>query len=188
MQEIEIEFKNLLTKEEYKRLYTALPFPRRAQTQINYYFDTAQFSLQNEQCALRIRKKNNSYRLTLKEAHEYGVLETHDSLTENIAVQWIQGNVIAQPNTTKQLNKMSISPEDLRYYGSLTTRRREYKENDLLYVLDHSTYNNREDYELEIEAPCEEVGIRAFHQLLKQYTILKKKTPNKIERFFTTLS
>ncbi|HLR79403.1 MAG TPA: CYTH domain-containing protein [Bacillota bacterium] len=186
MQEIEIEFKNLLTAEEYNRLLTSLPFPRQAQAQVNYYFDTKDFSLQDHLCALRIRKKNDSFRLTLKEASDVGVLETHDDLAENLFLKWIQGQIIPQPNTTKQLNKLNVSPDDLRYYGSLVTKRREYRENDVLYVLDYSTYNGCSDYELEIEASSKDVGVQAFNQLLERFRISRKTTPNKIERFFST--
>ncbi|WP_212685903.1 CYTH domain-containing protein, partial [Salmonella enterica] len=81
-QEIEIEFKNLLTEEEYLKLLSNLPFPKYSQTQTNYYFETEDFSLKAHGSALRIREKNGNYTLTLKETHELGLLETHDALTE----------------------------------------------------------------------------------------------------------
>ena len=57
-QEIEIEFKNIITQEEFKQLlYTFSIKDEDFITQENHYFDTETFSLKNNGCALRIRKK-----------------------------------------------------------------------------------------------------------------------------------
>ncbi|MFD2045359.1 CYTH domain-containing protein [Ornithinibacillus salinisoli] len=187
MQEIEIEFKNLLTKAEFDRLLYRLPFPEKVDKQTNFYFETKDFALKQQHAALRIREKNGEYRLTLKEPHPNGLLETHDVLTKSEASEWLNGNCVAKEYTANQLSKLNISHNGLKYYGSLTTERREYKKDQLLYVLDYSTYNNQEDYELEIEATDEKNGLQAFHTLLQELDIPKRKTPNKIRRFFATL-
>lgn len=186
-QEIEIEYKNLLTKDEYDRLLYNLPFPEYSKTQTNYYFETTNFALKKNGCALRIREKEGVYQLTLKEPHKDGLLETHDSLTKQEARDWIQGNIIAKTHTTKQLKNKAISTQSLHYYGSLTTKRHEIKDKDIIIVLDYSTFNDRDDYELEVEAPSKEIGIQAFESLLTEYNIQKRDTPNKIERFFQTV-
>lgn len=187
-QEIEIEFKNLLTKKEYETLLEHLPFPKEGQKQINYYFESPDYKLRKKQSALRIREKNGEYRLTLKEPFGEGLLETHDALTFEEASSWIKGKPQAKKATTTQLQKMNIQLDELRYYGSLTTIRREYQDNGLIYVLDYSTYHNKEDYELEIEAIDRESGLKAIEHTLKQFGITKKETPNKIARFFQSLS
>lgn len=66
-QEIEIEYKNLITIDEYNQLLTAYPFPQEGKKQINYYFETADRKLQHQGCALRIREKSDTYHITLKE-------------------------------------------------------------------------------------------------------------------------
>lgn len=187
-QEIEIEYKNLLTKEEFDRLLNHLPFPKYSKTQTNYYFETKDFSLKQNGCALRIREKNDEYILTLKEPHPQGLLETHDSLTRQEALDWMDGNIKAKEYTAKQLENKGIAMEDLAYYGSLTTERRELNDDNVLIVLDYSTYNGSTDYELELEAPSQDVGIKAFDSLLIEHNIQKRSTPNKIKRFFQTLS
>ncbi|MEN2466744.1 CYTH domain-containing protein [Ornithinibacillus sp. FSL M8-0202] len=187
-QEIEIEYKNLLTKEEYETLLHNLPFPKEGKEQINYYFETADFKLRQHHAALRIRKKNNQYQLTLKEPHQDGLLETHDSLTEAEALSWISQHPIAKEATTIQLNQMNIETDELHYVGSLTTIRREYQENGLIIVLDYSQYNHVEDYELEIESQSKEAGLKALTNILETYHITQKDTPNKIARFFSSLS
>lgn len=187
-QEIEREWKNLLTKEEFIVLHQTLPFPKDGQSQINYYFETNDFQLKQHASALRIREKNGTYQLTLKQPHPEGILETHDALTKKEAMCWMDGHIIPKPAIANELNKMNIPIDSLIYYGKLTTVRYEYKEEDLIFVLDHSTYNRHEDYELEIEASYHEIGMKTFEQILTRYNITKKQTPNKIMRFFKTLT
>lgn len=186
-QEIEIEYKNLLTKNEFDDLLKSLPFPEISDRQINYYFETKDFSLKKKMCALRIREKNNAYILTLKQPHSDGLLETNDILTRQEADSWIQGKIIPKPHTTYQLNQLHISPSDLIYYGNLQTDRREIQCGNVLLVLDDSTYNNHSDYELEIEAPTKDMGLNTLHKLLTKYNIEQKHTPSKIERFFSSI-
>ncbi|MFC2949913.1 CYTH domain-containing protein [Virgibacillus sediminis] len=187
-QEIEIEYKNLLTKDEFQRLLARLPFPESGSTQTNHYFETADFDLKEHGSALRIREKGGKYRLTLKEPHADGLLETHDDLTKEEADGWLEGNIIAKPHVAGQLKEKGIRHEDLKYCGSLATNRREIEYEGVLLVLDHSTYNRREDYELELEAPSKELGTARFEQLLKEHQIKRRNTPNKIQRFFESLN
>ncbi|HEY4601927.1 MAG TPA: CYTH domain-containing protein [Cerasibacillus sp.] len=185
-QEIEIEFKNLLTTEEYNFLLNALPFPKEGKEQINHYFETESFDLKSCHSALRIREKEGKFYLTLKEPYESGLLETHDSLTKNEVSQWIAGAIIPKPNTLNRLKHLNINPTELQYFGSLTTIRRQYERNGFIFVLDKSMYNGCTDYELEIEAPSYSTGKTLFLNLLEQYKIKQKTTPNKIERFFNS--
>lgn len=186
-QEIEIEFKNLLTKDEFELLLNQLPFPTGSVTQTNYYFETKDFLLRQKQAALRIRHKNNSYTLTLKQPHSEGLLETHDQLTKEEAECWIKGNIIPQTETSIQLKDLGIPQEELRCFGHLLTKRTEMRYNNTIVVLDKSIYNNQVDYELEVEANDYQAGLEVFNNLLTTYQIDQKPTPNKIERFFATL-
>jgi len=187
-QEIEIEYKNLLTKQEFDYLLGHFPFPQNSQKQTNFYFETENLSLKENGAALRIREKNGHYRLTLKEPHPDGLLETHDILTEAEATSWLRGNNITKEHTAKQLENMQINIHNLNYYGSLTTERRELKYKQILLVLDYSIYNGQADYELELEAPSEAIGSETFSELLTEHHIPKRTTPNKIKRFFSSIS
>lgn len=187
-QEIEIEFKNLLTQQEYHRLLSQIPFPAYSDTQTNYYFETKDLALQQLGCALRIREKNGTYRLTLKEPHAQGLLETHDFITKEEAEACFRGNMVEKPETSAQLHELGISLSSLSYFGSLKTERREVQKEDILLVLDYSTYNGTLDYELELEATSTKNGLAKFNELLTSYRIPKRDTPNKIKRFFSTLN
>ncbi|WP_079480620.1 CYTH domain-containing protein [Halobacillus salinus] len=184
-QEIEIEFKNLLMEEEYNKVYQYLPFKSvELIEQTNYYFETEDLLLKQRGAALRIRKKNDQWTLTLKQPHEEGLLETHDSLTDQEANLWIQNQFVEKPGTSRQLNELGIAISDLNYLGSLTTRRKELEYNGSLVVLDHSLYYDQEDYELEVEAPSKQEGLTVIQEILEACNIPERETDNKIKRFY----
>jgi uncharacterized protein YjbK len=186
-QEIEIEFKNILTKNEYESLLEAYPFPHDPVEQTNHYFETDDLRLKNAGCALRIRNKQSGYILTLKEPHGEGLLETHDELTKEEAQSWLNGQPVGKAHVERQLERLNIKISDLRYFGSLMTLRRELELEKSVLVLDYSTYNGQEDYEVELEAEEYEEGKKMFQAILEQEEIPKRRTPNKIERFFSHL-
>ncbi len=188
-QEIEIEFKNLLTQTEYEQLTEELPFDTDNRfTQTNYYFETEEFDLRERGCALRIRKKKDSWTATLKEPHVDGLLETHDTLTEEDVRAWMNDTPSPAPNIDLRLKNMGLSFSDVQFKGALITERMEVPYKDTLLVLDRSHYNQQTDYELELEAKEKEHGEHIFNEILEQYSIPKRETPNKIQRFFTTVS
>src|SRR5699024_1700925 len=152
--------------------------------QTNYYFETKEFALKNNQSALRIREKNGRYTLTLKEPHPDGILETHDSMTQADVELWLQGRPVPQTNVTKQLKNLGVSEHSLRAYGALKTERFFYRKNEIDYMLDKSFYHGIIDYELEIEAKSKEAGLEALHNLLQKHNIVERKAQPKIARFF----
>lgn len=186
-QEIEIEYKNIITANEFNQLSAAYSFPKEGKKQYNYYFETADKKLGQHGCALRIREKANTLTVTLKEPHANGLLETHDTISKETSKSWINGNIIPQPNTHKQLKHIGVLPEDLSYVGCLETVRRETSYHGALLVLDKSKYNGRIDYELEIEAPEASLGNHLYDTILTEQHIPKRDTPNKIQRFFASL-
>lgn len=187
-QEIEIEFKNLLTKAEFNKLYIAFNMESVPEIQqVNHYFETKDFQLKQHGAALRIREKNGQYQSTLKQPQGEGLLETHDYLTEQEANSWLQGSITLGPEISKQLQELGISAAALTYGGSLETIRREKSYNDTIIVLDKSKYSDVTDYELELEAQSYAHGERVFSTILTENDIAKRKTPNKIQRFYDSL-
>ncbi|UOQ43422.1 CYTH domain-containing protein [Halobacillus salinarum] len=185
VQEVEIEFKNLLTYDEYNRIYQFLPFKSvELFEQTNYYFETKDLKLREQGAALRIRHKNNKWVLTLKQPHSEGLLETHDELSPDEANLWIQNKTTKKPDVAKQLNQLGVAEDELIYLGSLTTRRCEVDYQDTTVVLDHSLYYGKEDFELEVEADTYVEGDAVFSHLLKELNIPKRPTDNKIKRFY----
>ncbi|MGM8214649.1 CYTH domain-containing protein [Bacillaceae bacterium W0354] len=187
MQEIEIEFKNLLTLDEYDRLKNYWFQDQTPITQTNYYFETNDFQLKEKGLALRIRKKQNNYIATLKEPHEKGLLETHSILTETEFNNWINNHIIVKDHLKSRLQHFEIDPNSLQYKGRLTTHRLQAKKNGVTYVLDHSEYNNQEDFELELEVNDFSEGEKLFHSLLHKEQITRRAAKNKVQRFFESL-
>lgn len=184
---MEYEAKNLLTKQEYTRLFDHLNHTNnKPKTQINYYFETENFSLKNKGSALRIREKEGQFVVTLKQPKLDGILETHQTinlLTKNL---WLNNQVTSVPEINPALEKLGIDYEQLKYWGQLKTVRLEIKVDDVLIVLDKSFYHDQIDYELEIEAESNQRASDELNHLLTKYQIKQRKTANKIERFFNT--
>ncbi|WP_243291363.1 CYTH domain-containing protein [Bacillus sp. FJAT-47783] len=185
-QEIEIEFKNLLTKEEFLKLTHYFHLNDSSfVTQHNHYFDTKDFSLKKLGAALRIREKKDRFTLTLKQPAQVGLLETHQLLSEKEVEQAIQHSILpATGEVIHQLSKLHIKAEDLQFFGTLTTDRAEVLLEEGLIVLDHSRYLKKEDFEIEFEVQDEELGKKRFRSLLQSFHIPIRHTDNKIKRFY----
>ncbi|MDZ5712997.1 CYTH domain-containing protein [Jeotgalibacillus haloalkalitolerans] len=183
MQELEIEFKNLLTKSEYIKLYEDFEMDEPVK-QINHYFDTPLFHLKDAHSALRIREKSGKLTLTLKQPVEDGVLETHQPVTKIDLEDMLSGGGLIGGEISDLLELLNIPPQDIVHFGSLETNRTEKNYKDGLLVLDHSVYLGHEDYELEYEVASHDEGKENFLSLLTSYKIPVRETDNKIKRFY----
>lgn len=182
---IEIEFKNMVNREEFSSLIDF--FNIRSEDfseQENHYFDTPDFLLKAKGSALRIREKNGSFELTLKQPHPEGLLETNENLTESEAAGMIRTGKIPAELIIRSIKELGIETDKLQYFGTLATKRAEKEYMKGLAVLDHSRYLNKEDFELEYEVDNRNEGELTFLNLLKQLNIPVRKTENKIKRFY----
>lgn len=188
-QHIEIEFKNMLTKEQYDELMRKFHVKDDdIQTFVNHYFDTKDEHLKNLHSGLRIRQINDYYECTLKEkTSEDSHLETNDVVTEEEANQILNGSFHLAPNVHKRLQHLTVPIEELRLFGSLTTYRVELNYKEGLLVLDHSKYLQEEDYEVEYETIDEASGRLHFMQFLQEQQIPEIKAPKKLARFAQAL-
>jgi len=183
-QQIEIEFKNLLTETEYHHLQQYFKIESsQIKKQINHYFDTKDFFLKNTSSALRIREKGNRYELTLKQPAEVGLLETTQSLSPS-ETQEMFDHAQLPDGPVKSILELTDIDERLEYFGSLTTYRSEIEYQGGLLVFDHSLYLDVEDFEVEYEVTVEDRGKQIFKQLLESMNIPFRKTDNKVRRFY----
>lgn len=181
-QEIEIELKQLLMKEEFEQLKQHFQLKDSDfHTQTNYYFDTSQFDIKSKFAALRMREKNGQWVLTLKEPHEIGLLETHQTIAPPSNLDDFQ---LPKGEVADRLDHLNIQKDQIVYFGSLETSRAEKMIKEGLIVLDHSRYLTVEDYELEFEVSDLEIGQAAFSALLQQFQIPVRNTKNKVVRFY----
>lgn len=181
-QEIEIELKQLLMKEEFEQLKQYFQLKDTDfHIQTNYYFDTPQFDIKSHFAALRMREKDGQWVLTLKEPHEIGLLETHQTIAPPSQLDHFQ---IPEGEVADRLDHLNIQKDQIVYFGSLETSRAEKMMKEGLIVLDHSRYLTVEDYELEFEVSDLEIGQTAFSKLLRQFQIPARNTKNKVVRFY----
>ena len=131
----------MLTKEEYELLLTHFQVSEEDLfEQENHYFDTSNFALKANHSALRIRKKEAEYELTLKQPHPDGLLETNKILSKTESDDIFSTGRISDEQISSLLRNMNIDPTSIIYFGSLRTIRAEKKIGNGLLVLDHSFY------------------------------------------------
>lgn len=187
--ELEIEFKNMLTKEKYAELLSFYKFkPTDAKTQENQYFDTRDFQLKENRCALRIRKKADRFECTLKVPAPVGNFEITDPLTAQQAQNIIHAVSFDAKEVLTVLEERGVDWKMLRPIGTLITHRIEFDYQGGLLVLDHSLYNGQEDYELEYEVVDAASGLETFNQFLEKHAISHHPADKKIARFMKSAS
>ncbi|CAC96195.1 CYTH domain-containing protein [Listeria innocua] len=185
VKELEIEFRNLLTKEEYDRLIEDFRIKEDDFfEQTNFYLDTADFGLKERNSALRIRKLETQYQLTLKTPEARGLMETTQILAADQATAITDGANIPVGPVRDTLKEIGINHEDLQVFGSLKTIRAEKDYKKGLLVFDKNFYGSISDFDLEYEVSDYDKGKEIFDKLLKEYQITNHPAENKVARFY----
>lgn len=188
--EVEIEFKNMLTKDEYTTLLHHFQIKENIiKRQKNIYFDTPNWDLKNQYAALRLRQKENRWVCTLKiKSSENIHIEITEEIESEKAKKMIDGKGFFAYEVEQRLNELNVPIEQLQVVASITTDRTElqYKEGTL--VFDRSFYLNCEDYEVEYETNNEILGKTIFEEFLKEHKIEKKYADKKIARYMKALN
>ncbi|WP_078391738.1 CYTH domain-containing protein [Shouchella patagoniensis] len=181
-QEMEYEAKSMLTKTGYNKLIKVFP-NNEPITQQNDYFDTLDFTLKQKGAALRVRHKKDTHTLTLKQSQKDGLLETHQPLTAEQINLLHNGQIPDGPVKRATTFLLGDKPH-LHYFGSLKTIRTEINYRNGTLCLDHSLYNNTEDFEIEFEGSSIKHAEFELNHLLQQVGLESKKAKNKVARFF----
>lgn len=183
MREIEIEFKNLLTEEEYKKLYAAFNLANKEQIiNKNFYYDDANESFKKANSALRIRYTNNKTEMTLKikgatQNIEINVPLDESSPKEPTVLPTLPNEIMSE------LERLNLKIKTPMLIQKIETQRYEVKTQDGLLVLDKTTFlKDIVDYELEFEATSFEKGKITFENLLTEFDITNKPAKPKIAR------
>ncbi len=187
----EFEKKLRLTEDEYEYLMERFGFesnliPKPIITQINYYFDTDDFSMNRQNTTCRIRLKDGKYKATMKK-HSLDV----DQSTET------------EMEIYDGLDRNAFTDMGLKLQGKLITKRCILmKEANYEAVLDKNEYLGHTDYELEIEyTPKHEEDAHAILKIFRDMLIRRQgflvyretstdlpSAPSKSSRFFDRLS
>lgn len=190
--ELETEYKSMITKEMFNKLldyFDKIAISKNPYTQINYYFDTEDFTLINQATTVRIRYKKGNYELQVKipkelEQDYVQQQEWQQELSVEQAKELIENGVdmnhpLLQPITEKITAQRSI----LRMVGSLETKRHDFEFYTDMISLDESKYFEIVDYELEWETTNYKFVPYVFNQL--GMTTFNKR--GKIIRFLEAL-
>lgn len=188
-QELEIEFKNVLTKQQYETLLKKFQVSdEMILHQTNHYFDTKEFRLKELFSGLRIRETNEKIVCTLKERTATNThLETTDVITKEQADLMLLGRGFFADSVKTRLSQLGVPVEHLQHFGTLSTDRVELSYKGGTIVFDHSFYLNCDDYEVEYETNEEILGQEVFENFLKENDIPQKAADKKIARFMNAL-
>lgn len=151
---IEIEAKVILTKAEYDKVFDALNMkPADTYAQTNFYIDSADRVLKENDVALRIREKKGKYVLNMKTPLAEGLLEKNQDLNDREALEMINLNNFPEGEVRRFLESLDIDVSVLKVLAKLTTIRTEIinEKDEEIISLDENTYGNKVDYELEID-------------------------------------
>lgn len=183
---LEIEYKTLLTMDEFKRLDSLYQHIKPI-NQTNYYIDTPDFALKSKRLSLRVRTYSDRAELTLKIPQTVGNLEHNQDLTLEEVKELKQTFTLPQGLIYDKLLAQGVAIDQLGILGHLTTRRREVTLPIGLLAIDSNRYAHITDYELELEVADAEQGEKDFQAFLDQYQIAFKYAKSKVARFATTL-
>lgn len=184
---MEFEKKLLLSKDEYDYLmdrfgYESPLIKKPITTQINYYFDTDDFSMDRQNTTCRVRLKNEKCKATMKRHSSNG---DQSFETEMEMYNGLESN--------------AFTDMGLKLQGKLVTERCVlFKDNTCEAVLDKNEYLGHTDYELEIEydTGAENRAQTIFRMFSDALTLRKwiliyeeshndlSKVPSKSNRFF----
>ena len=186
MNHLEIEYKTLLTKNEYQQLLPLFS-DITATKQTNYYIDTADFSIRDAKMALRVRAFENRAELTLKIPQQVGNMEYNQSLTLEECHTLINTCMLPEGEIRILLTHAAINLDELKVLGNLTTIRYEKETTIGLMALDENHYFDKTDYELELEVIDAEMGKEQFDYFLQAHHIHYKYAKPKVARFAQNL-
>ena len=187
--ELEIEYKNLLTKLEYQNLLETTNLTKEnIHEQTNIYFDTKNGILKEKRQGLRIRLLPQKIEFTLKvpQKNSYTYLEITDILNAFDLDKSLEEQIdLSKSEVLNYLANENILVTDLKEIGSLTTKRAEKKlDQNTLLVLDESYYYGVTDYELEMEVLDSAIGQKTFENFLAENNIPVRPAKKKIARMF----
>lgn len=162
---IEIETKAKLTKEEYERIISSVVHPR-FQYQTNFYIDTTNFELSEHRLGLRIRQEKDFLELTMKVPHDEGKLEINQRLSPKEFDNFLFSNNFPNGEIKRYLQEFYPGIAGyLSIFGTLHNQRLTIELEDAEIMVDHMSYFDQEDYEIE----CESSSMDNAEKVLKNY-------------------
>lgn len=175
-QNIEIEFKSLLSPYDFNRLKNGFFKNAILTVQQNEYYDTLNRDLFDHKIVLRIRRFNDSSLFTLKMLDENNQILEHEFEGENLQID--------HPSIKNLLNDLNLPTQCICVSQSRTHRHMivdEFGE----WCLDLNEFKNHVDFELEYElTQISDQGLNRFLDFLEANDIIYHKAFSKYVRSF----
>lgn len=173
---IEIEAKALLSRDDYNKVYAYLGInDTMSHVQTNFYIDSKERVLKKNDVALRIRETLGRYVLTMKTPMSEGLLEKNQELKEKEALEMINLNKFPIGDVYNFLEVLDIDPSQLVVLASLSTKRAGIDKGEEEISLDINTYGSKVDYELEVDSSAMALAEKRINEILTplgiKYTI-----------------
>ena len=180
---IEIEAKGELSQKEYEKIISSFDHPR-FKYQTNFYIDTLDFSLSENNLGLRIRKTNDYVELTLKTPYHQGRLEINQKLSPKEFENFLFYNKFPKGDVINFLHdKYPKIAGNFSIFGTLNNQRLTIDVEGGEIAIDHFTYLDQERYEIECESSSLTKAENILINYLKKFEIkYQKNTITKLQR------
>lgn len=183
---LEIEFKNLLSKESFYKLCTMFNLQVESFVlQKNTYFDFKEI-LADQLMALRVRERQGEFIITLKQKavqSQHAQIEITEPFDYTIEELMTMPTQVLPKAIINHLAMEQITLEKLHVIGKIDTLRKELEYQKGILCLDYNRFNGEdEDYEIEYEYDSINDGETIFDNFLLQHNIPRKPAKNKIQR------
>ncbi len=173
---IELEYKTLLTKEQFETIKKNYHFNEPFK-QVNHYYDVPEKTLSKRRCPLRIREIDNKLVFTLKTPNKIGVNEYEMEVSS-----FDFKDITLSNDIIKALG--DVNYKELVEFGSLTTYRSELITDLAVISLDENFYADQHDYEIEYEVKKDHDSLQMFKAFMYANGIANPKpAPGKTSRF-----
>lgn len=182
----QVEFRTLLSKDEYTRLVEKFKSQSKYDIQTNHYFDTAIFSLKAFDASLRVRERDNLLELTLKRKKGYNIQEFRQTITKDEFDETRNTGFLPDGQVKDEISNL-IGTQKIENFMSLSTKRIGFVYDKGIVFIDENNYLNVTDYELEYEAKTLHEGKAEFIKLISDFQIKYRKADKKISRAYHAL-
>lgn len=180
MKEFEFEAKLLITEEDFKNLINKYDLKNRYFTQVNYYFETEDNFFEKNNCALRIRNKEDEIQLTIKVSTEKNNVEYHTDITVDDFNQIMESRAIDLKNYSCPFDH-SFSNLQVRI---IQTDRYNIGFEDHFIEIDRTTFNETVDYEIEVESTSKDRAKEILSKFAENSGLHTTTSKPKIARYY----
>ena len=176
---MEYEARVMISASEYEKIkvdYLNSGRICREFTNKNTYFDTPDLYLAHHHMVLRIREIDDvDKELTLKIKEEKGDVEITHKIDNELEFNSLLKAKFKDPQILQEISSRGGDINALTLITTLITERIEVEFDDYLLVIDKNFYNDKVDYNIEVESTSRELAEHYLKEIISPYGIAYKK-------------